>query len=215
MNQPCLFLRNRKVERTPILPSQVKTTQSRSDDIGGITVNRLFVLLVLLVTGPGVALHSTGTSADAETHLTIQQLKNAEYRSELYGNKWVKLRGGTYEERTEPDGVLELMIRLSDKIAFGDLNNDGLQDAAVVLMSSGGGSGSFRELVVVLNSNGGPRQAASQPLGDRTDVKAISIKSGVIYVDLIRHGPNDPLCCPTIREVKKYKLDRGNLVAIP
>jgi len=176
---------------------------------------RLFPLALLIVILPSVILDSVGSCAATESRLTPQALKNAEYRSEQYGDTWVKLKNGKHEERTEPDGTLEFVLRLSDKIAFGDLNNDGRQDAAVILVSSGGGSGSFRELIAVLDKNGSPRQAAVQFLGDRTDIKSIAIRSGVIHVDLVRHGPNDPMCCPTVRELKKYKLDDGRLVAIP
>jgi len=162
-----------------------------------------------------VVFNSVKEFAAAEGTLTIQALKNAEYRSEQYGDTWVKLKNGKHEERTEPDGTLEFVLRLSDKMAFGDLNSDGLQDSAVILMSSGGGSGSFRELIAVLDKNGRPRQAAVQFLGDRTDIKSVAIRSGVIHVDLVRHGTNDPACCPTVREVKKYRLDGGRIVAIP
>jgi hypothetical protein len=164
---------------------------------------------------PCVGLGWVEQAADAETRLTVQALQNAEYRSEQFGESWVRLKNGKYEERSQPGAVPEFVMRLSDKMAFGDLNDDGVQDAAVVLISSGGGSGSFRELIAVLDRNGRPQQAASAFLGDRTDIKSISIRSGIIFVDLVRHGPNDPMCCPTVREVKKYKLNGGRLKAIP
>jgi len=171
------------------------------------------VLLVMILTS--VSLHWVCRCPAAEAPLTIQALKNSEYRSEQYGGEWVRLKNGRHEERAQPDGAPDFVIKLSDNIAFGDLNNDGVKDAAVILITSGGGSGSFRELIAVLNRSGSPRQVASHSLGDRTDIKSISIRSGVIFVDLIRHGPNDPMCCPTVREVKKFKLNAGKLVAIP
>ncbi len=152
------------------------------------------------------ALTLLGSKALAQPpRLTIEVLRNSQYRID---NETIKLKNGKYLRKT-PDDFMD--ARLS-KVAFGDLDNDGMEDAAVLLIYSGGGSGSFYLLFAVINKNGTPYNAASTLLGDRVVVQSFNIKSGRISIDMITHGPDDPSCCPTLKEVIRYKLAGGNLV---
>ena len=146
--------------------------------------------------------------------LTLESLRNAEYRSKYYGDGPVRLNNGRHETKIYPDSETMAFIELTDKIALGDLNGDGAQDAAVILLSSGGGSGGFFELADMINQNGTPVQAGLQYLGDRVDIKSIAIKSGVIVVDMLTHGSDDAQCCPTVRKTQQYRLDGGRLVRV-
>jgi len=139
--------------------------------------------------------------------LTIEKVRNAEYESHVYRTGKFRLRNGTYENTA--DGV---RIWLSDKVAFGDLNGDGIGDAATVLRSSGGGSGTFYELVAMINQNGIPRQAAVRSLGDRVNVGNLSIRRGKIVVRRTKHAPEDPLCCPSLRVTERYRLNGSRLL---
>jgi len=40
------------------------------------------------------------------------------------------------------------------------------------------------------------------------------IESGEITVDMVTHGPDDPMCCPTVEATQKYKLQGDTLVQI-
>jgi len=96
-----------------------------------------------------------------------------------------------------------------DHVAFGDLDGDGVDDAVVVLVSSGGGSGVFYSLVAVMQRNGRLETPAVRSLGDRIKINEINIRNDIVTVDMITQGPNDPLCCPTERQVLKLAV-RGN-----
>ncbi|MDQ1301645.1 MAG: hypothetical protein QG637_1567, partial [Chloroflexota bacterium] len=87
-------------------------------------------------------------------------------------------------------------------------------DAAVVLAASTGGTGVFKSLHVVVNDGGKPREAALVVLGDRVQVKALTIQSGALIVDMMTHGPKDGLCCPTMDVVQTYKLQGNTLVLL-
>ncbi len=141
-------------------------------------------------------------------------LKNAEYVSEFPANKKARLTNGRYEEEIVPGAASKLVIQLYPTTATGDLNGDGVDDAAVILISNSGGSGTFYHLAAVLNQNGVPKHTASVSLGDRTRIKSIDIKSGEIVVGMVTHGPNDPLCCPTLEVTQKYKLQGDKLVEV-
>lgn len=149
-----------------------------------------------------------------EKQLTLDAIKNTEYHCLVY-NKTIKLIDGSYTEKYEFETATVLSIRIyDDKIAFGDLDNDKKEDAAVILTSSGGGTGNFRELAIILNKDGEPSYLASKELGDRVIINSITIELGTIILDMIVHGPEDGLCCPSVEKTFKYKLSENQLVEI-
>ncbi|HZN04272.1 MAG TPA: hypothetical protein VFD06_11885 [Candidatus Polarisedimenticolia bacterium] len=102
-------------------------------------------------------------------------------------------------------------LELGKDRARGDLDGDGREDAAVVLMGSGGGSGVFVDLALVLDRNGVPLHAASVALGDRVQVHGVSIEGNEVIVDVTQHGPGDPVCCPTQRVTRRFRYADGRL----
>jgi hypothetical protein len=139
--------------------------------------------------------------------LTLDALRNATYQLPFYGQT-VTLTDGNYRYESGPD-LLDVIIL--NVYATGDLNGDGTPDAAVILGENGGGSGTFESVVVVFNENGTPVQAGAATLGDRVLVKSVVIQSGEIVLDMVVHGPNDPLCCPSFPTVQTYRMIGGYL----
>ena len=147
--------------------------------------------------------------------LTLEQLKNAEYLSEWPTGGKAKLTDGTFFEPYEPGAASGVRLTLSEHVAFGDLHVDEIPDAAVVLYVSGGGSGTFRYLAAVVNEGGQPRHVASAFLGDRVKVESLAIQDGEIVVQMIGHGPDDPLCCPTQEVRRAFQLIGDTLREVP
>jgi hypothetical protein len=147
--------------------------------------------------------------------LTIESLRNTEYYS-LFLNKKIKLTNGIYSEPPpEPEMASHCEVEIyKDKIALGDLNNDGKDDAAVILDSTCGGSGLFRELAIVINRNGKPYYLTSKNLGDRVIINSVGIQKGEIILDMILHGPNDAMCCPSLHKIFKYKVIGNQILEI-
>jgi LysM repeat protein len=158
-----------------------------------------------------VTLSINGTPFPFSSALTLDELKNAAYPT-VSGT--VKLSAGAYVSSLNNDPSALLNIVLEDTIALGDLNNDGLDDAAVVLASTVGGTGTFRELFAVLNHAGSPAPLTAVYLGDRVIINTISIVDGEISVDLLTHGRGAPACCPTTPQLKTYRLQEFQLVQI-
>ena len=143
--------------------------------------------------------------------LTEDTLKNAAYRG-IY-EETVQLTDGRYEgEPFVEGGASRPTVTFIDHYAFGDLDSDGVEDAAALLAENSGGSGTFIYLAAVLNRNGNPQNRATTLLGDRVQVNFLSIEEGEIVVDMITHGPDDPMCCPTQQVVQTYELRDGELV---
>lgn len=174
--------------------------------------NKFGLLLALLIVT--LVMSACTSATPTPTPLTIDMLKNAEYESEFPKSKKAKLTDGAYQEEIAPGAASKLTVNLLDQYATGDLNGDGVADAAVILAANMGGSGTFVNLAAVLNEGGKPKHVASTSLGDRVQIKSVSIKGGEIAVDMVKHGPNDPMCCPTQQVTQKYKLQDGKLVLV-
>ena len=166
---------------------------------------------------------SESEEGEVDEDMTIEELENAEYYIRVF-DKNVEFKDGNYEEQISESGA-EFAITAGIypdyqdeeskyKIAFGDLNNDKKDDAAVILFSNTGGSGSWIDLAVILNSNGEPIFIDSVPLGDKTRINSIIINKEIITLDMLIHGPNDAMCCPTLERIAKYKLSENKLLEV-
>ena len=129
-------------------------------------------------------------------------LKNGTYHVPFY-DLTVTLANGSYSNGSSTDPY---SVQMLDLAAFGDLNGDGISDAAILLVENGGGTGQFESIIPVLDSGGTPVQAGESQLGDRVRINAIQIDSGRITLDMLVQGPNDGMCCPSLPETQTYRL---------
>ncbi len=176
----------------------------------------LICIFPLLVFTLAVLPACSKTRSELPAPLTVEMLKNAEYHSEWTESGVARLTDGEFRERILPNSASELIIAFyPDMYSVGDLNGDLAEDAAVILATSGGGSGTFISLEAVVNDQGTPHHVATANLGDRTRVKSLFIESGIITVDMVTHGPSDPMCCPTLETTNHYKLEGDTLIQVP
>ena len=158
---------------------------------------RAAVALVLIITG----------CATDTPDLTEELVRNTGFRIDHAGGQMVLLEAGRYTDRES-----RVSAALWEQIALGDLNGDDAVDAAAVLATNTGGSGVFVDLTVVINERGEPRHEASLFLGDRVKPRQIRIEDGEITLDMTVHGEDDPLCCPTQKVTRTYRLADGSIV---
>ena len=147
--------------------------------------------------------------------LSTDSLRSCLYRSPDWGE--FQLTDGVYyrQPQTAQESPETYTTRLLDPILFGDINADGQEDAVVFLATQNGGTGHFVEMAAMLNQNGKPENVSTISLGDRIIVKGGTIQNGVIRLDLLVHGPNDGLCCPSQAVTWNFQLVDGKLVQIP
>jgi len=155
--------------------------------------------------------------------LSMEALKNATYPSQLEEGSTITLTNGRYEgEPFVEGGASRPVVILVEPVAFGDLDGDGVEDAAVILAANAGGSGTFISLEAVRNEGGEPVHLASYLLGDRAQIESLAtvspvgsnhrVEGGQILLEMITHGPGDPMCCPTQQVVQTYALRGDELV---
>jgi hypothetical protein len=170
-------------------------------------------VLLIAAVGCGGRDESAGTSAPharPASSLDDAALGSGFYcSSDIISEGPVHLAGGSWSAE---DAEGKQTLELGPPRARGDLDGDGREDAAVILLGSGGGSGVFVDLAIVLDRNGVPVHAASAPLGDRVQVHEIRIEGTDILVDVTQQGPGDPACCPTQNTTRKFHFADGRLV---
>lgn len=142
--------------------------------------------------------------------LTYSALANATYPTQFADSGWVHLHDGT-----SSDSASRAEATLSPRYAIGDLGGDSLPDAAVVLMTSGGGSGEFCELYAVLNNGGTARPVGSILLGDRVRLDSVWIADRQVRVSYLTHAHDDPMCCPSLSVTRAFELRGDSLVGSP
>jgi len=97
----------------------------------------------------------------------------------------------------------------------GDLDGDGRDDAVVALTESSGGTGTWVYLAVMGRRDGRAVNLASHRLGDRVQIREAHIDDAVLYVDVLRAGPDDAACCPGELASLAWTLLDGRFAALP
>jgi hypothetical protein len=148
--------------------------------------------------------------------LTIEQLRNGEYFSNgIDGSPTpYRLTDGSYRTGSDPAAIGYAAISLLAPYAIGNLDDDPLADAAVILVENYGGTGQFVQVGAVLNLGGQPTHVANFFLGDRVLVNAVSIQNYEINLDLVVHGPQDGQCCPTVPATMRLRLLNNNRLMV-
>ena len=157
-----------------------------------------------LMAGAGIE-KATSCETPLRKELTEENIKNATYNI-IASKRYVKLSSGSFNEIIDGENFIAGIVE--NKYAFGDLDNDNINDAAVVIYSNYGGSGVFEELAIIQDDF----YWTGTPIGDRVKVNSISIENKIITLNLLVHGENDPMCCPTVPQTIKYKLIGTKLV---
>lgn len=147
--------------------------------------------------------------------LTVDALRNASYTLPNFtGDLFLyQLTDGKYT-LGDPAVTGYVEVTLLDTFAFGDLNNDGVNDAAVLLAENFGGTGVFVSVNVVLNDGGQPRHAASSMIDDRPQIVNLDIRDGEIFLEAVVHAFDDPACCPELSVTRSYKLSGASLTLV-
>jgi hypothetical protein len=101
-------------------------------------------------------------------------------------------------------------VYLTQEIAFGDLNSDGLEDAAAITTVDNGHS-YIQELSVYINRNGKPYSLDTIRVEWRGVIKQLRIDAGVITLDFWSHKETDTDCCPTQAQTWHLRLMNGRL----
>jgi len=136
------------------------------------------------------------------------EVRNAKYELGAANSlQTVQLTDGKFEQGSPGSSNNDLIsVTMTDFVAAGDLNADGSDEVATLVAENYGGSGVFVFLAVYANVNGIWTFQNSAMVDDRPQLKALSIEAGEIFLDTVIHGTDEPMCCPTLRTTRHYRL---------
>ena len=126
--------------------------------------------------------------------LTDELLRNSTYLSpQVQGG--ITLVNGKFSGQV--NGI-ELNAVMNPEILRGDINGDGIGDAAFLLSEDTGGSGVFVSLMIVYSENGAYTQAPGYFIEDRPVIEGFQFENGEVILNAKVHAPNDPMVDPTL-----------------
>ena len=116
------------------------------------------------------------------------------------------LEDGEFRAPVAPGSASELVITLT-QTTVGDLNGDGIGDAAAITVEEPGGSGRFRILHALVREEGELHDADTAFLGDRIRVEGVAIHDGVVMVFMLDRPRDAPFAeVPSIPVIRKFRL---------
>ncbi len=156
---------------------------------------------------PDPAIEATAAPAKPTTvPVEVMKIRNGEYQlGATDALRIVQLNDGKFEQG-QPASEDYLSITMTDFAAVGDLNADGADEVATLVSENYGGSGVFVFLAVYAKVGGIWTFQTSTMVDDRPQVNALAIRAGEIFLDIVIHGTDEPMCCPTLRSTRTYRF---------
>lgn len=103
------------------------------------------------------------------------------------------LDGGVAELPSAPGAATPTMVTVFSVPAYGDLDGDGVDDAAVLLLKDSGSSGTFFYIAAALRRGDGYEGTNAARLGDRIVPDTTNIWDGVLVHDYYTRNSDEPL----------------------
>ena len=174
----------------------------------------LLSAMMLLLAGCGRKTEPASETAGNALSEEGLALSSAEVKTDVVEGGVVRLQNGEYTAPAAPGSAEQIVVRVLNKSAMGDLNGDGKPERVALISSSSGGTGVFIDLAVFAEDGQTPRHVASARLGDRVRVVGLSIESGLISVEMDQHSEVDPMCCPTQRAIRTFRMEGDSLMMV-
>jgi hypothetical protein len=155
-----------------------------------------------------IALNSDSIGENGSSH---PDPSNATF---MFDDGPITLSAGTATRSIEGSSVLTEDVSLwGSFLAYGDINDDKKEDAAVIITRTSGGSGFFIYVAPFFSKTGSYKGGNAVFLGDRIAPKDISIKNGIITVEYLDRAEREPMAAePTIPATKHFVMQSGTLV---
>jgi Immunoglobulin-like domain of bacterial spore germination len=127
----------------------------------------------------------------------------------------VRLVAGCGEVKSAPGSATKIRTSVFGKPVYGDLDGDGVDDAALFLVQQPGGSGTFYYVAAALNVNGAYRGTNAVLLGDRIAPQNVAIRNGLVVANYADRRSEEPMSAPpSVGRSKYLTLKDGTLAAV-
>ena len=176
---------------------------------------KLFCLLFIIGTamsncGPKQVVHET-LSKGVRKGFATDPL-NATYWIE---GQEIRLVNGRSEVEAAPGSATTSRTLVFGNPVYGDLDGDGVEDSALLLVHDPGGSGTFYYAAASLRVDGRYRGTNALLLGDRVAPENVGICNGVIVVNYAGRGLDESMTTPpSVGKSKYLTITGGKLIEI-
>lgn len=141
----------------------------------------------------------------------VSRIRHAQYQLGLSDSlRIVQLTDGKFESGAPGDADFT-SVSVMDFVARGDLTGDGVDEIVATIAENYGGTGVFVFVVVYADVNEELVFQTSTLVDDRPAINALSVENGEVFLDAVTHGTEDPLCCPTLRNERHYRVINNQL----
>ena len=122
------------------------------------------------------------------------------------------LLNGRSEKEIAPDTASKMVTTLFGEPVYGDLNNDGVDDAVVLLVQNAGGSGTFYYAAVAMGAGDGSYVGTNAIfLGDRIAPQTLEIRNGVFIANYADRKKEEPMSARPSVGVSTYMTLLGDV----
>ena len=148
------------------------------------------------------------TYASGEGSFTVKD-GSAEFAFDEDGNEV----GPDYQPK-DPDAYVERGYFNVAAPVFGDVDGDGAEEAVVISVYNGGGTGQFDGADVYTLRDGKPVVLATVPGGDRGDggLYGATFEGTILIVERMMSQDGDGACCPSKLQRERWSWSGGALV---
>jgi hypothetical protein len=127
----------------------------------------------------------------------------------------VPLINGRFLAEAAPGSAIMVRAAVFGRPLHVDLDNDGDEDAVVVIVYEPGGSGTFYYIAAAINHNGTYRGTAGYLLGDRIIAQFVRFHDGLLEAHYLDRRPGEPMSAPpSVRTVVELEMARGKLTPV-
>lgn len=177
-----------------------------------ISDHRRLTAIAIVLCVSGCATAEQEMKPGAHTPPSLQELKQASYRGILPSP--IRLTNGDYEGAPyDEGGAARPTVQLIEDVYLnGDLDGDGHEEAAVLLVEQASGSGTRLYLAIAgRDADGAATNLATILIGDRVQIISAAIDNGGVEMRLVRTGPEDACCCPGEIVSARWTMTGGSL----
>ncbi|XOB42371.1 MAG: hypothetical protein ACKKMP_03360 [Candidatus Nealsonbacteria bacterium] len=176
-----------------------------------------FIILIIIIAGAigvwiGLTI-SNQLNQPVESKATFDPLNTAY----IIEGESFELTEGKSEKEIAPGSATKIKTSVLGKAAIGDLNSDGADDAALVLVHDPEGSGTFFYVAAALQNreNGQAVGTNAVLLGDRIIPQNISIYKGAVEINYADRKQDEPMSTrPSVAMTKYLIIDGTTLIEI-
>ena len=173
----------------------------------------IFTIFVLII-GVGIGFIIAKQLPEEDFVISVGKNFNPLNATYIIENQSITLIDGLSDEEIFPGSSDKIKTMKWNEPVGGDLNGDGIVDAAFILTQNSGGSSTFYYIVVAINDKTSKRTIGTNAilLGDRIAPQNMSIENGVILVNYADRKEWEPMIeIPSVGISKYFVLDGTTL----